>query len=185
VVDNLPGYFLAAGLAGAASGAVTNQGLKNVQLLGYRDVSRSKYLGGANLLKLAQNGIWTVSQDALGNVYTSAAVNTDVSSVTNQEEVITRNTDAIVLYILNSLQKLIGVANVVDDTMTAVRGAIIAATNTLRAINTTGNLGPPLTAVTIIQLRQHAILKDRVVATLRLTMSFPLNKVEITVSIVS
>jgi hypothetical protein len=185
VVDNRPGYFLAAGLAGQSSGAVTNQGLKNLQLLGYSDLSRSKFLGGANMLRLAQNGVWTVSQDVAGNVYTSAAVNTDVSSLSNREEVITRNTDAIVFYVLSALQKFVGTSNVVNDTTNAVRGAIIAATNFLQSTNAPGQLGAPLTDVVIVELRQHTILKDRLVCTLRLTMSFPLNKVEITVSIVS
>jgi hypothetical protein len=145
----------------------------------------TKYLSAGALLKMAQNGIWIVSQDSLGSTYTKSAVNTDVSTLENQEEVIVRNADAVSLYIVNGIQKFVGTSNVVTGTERAVRGAIQSAVNYLKGTNVADNLGPPLLDATILELRKHQVLKDRIVCTIRLTLQYPLNKVQLQVQIVS
>jgi hypothetical protein len=184
--DGNPEYFVAAALAGQSSGVIINQGLKNLQLVGFPNLTRSsKALRSGNLSKFGQNGIWVVSQDPTGTAYTKYAVTTDPTSLQTQEEVIVRNADAVVFYIQSKVQKFVGVSNVVSGTERAVRGAILSAVSFLKATNVTDQLGPPLVDATILELRQHQILKDRLVITLQLTLQYPLNKVQITVQIVS
>lgn len=184
--DGNPGYFVAAALAGQASGVIVNQGLKNMQLVGFQDLSRStKYLQAGGLLKFGQNGVWVVAQDSAGNAYTKSAVNTDVSTLENQEEVIVRNSDANAFYILDQVQRFVGASNVVTGTENAVRGAIQSAVNFLKSTNVADHIGPPLINAEILELRQHQVLKDRLVCSLRFTLQYPLNKIQLQVQIVS
>jgi hypothetical protein len=58
-----PGYYLAAALAGLASGGVVpQQPLTNVEVAGFDDYSRSyKYFNETQLNKLAESGVWIVT----------------------------------------------------------------------------------------------------------------------------
>lgn len=185
--DGQPGYFLCAGLAGLASGIVIHQGMKNLQLVGFTTLqSLSLSLAAGNLQSLGTHGVWVLNTDPTGLVYSQAAVTTDPTSTLTSEEVINRNADAQAFYILSTTQQLIGVSNVVDGTVRLVRGAVQAAVNFIKTATTNAQrLGPPLVDATIVDLRQHSILKDRIVCTLQLALPYPFNQLVITIQVVA
>ncbi len=178
---NVPGYFLAAALAGLRSGVVPHQGLTNVEIAGFDDVTRtSEFFSNGQLDTMAESGVWIVTQTESGTVYTRHALTTDMTDVNSREEVVRANVDSMSAVFLRNLQPFIGRANVTPATLTTLRVQLDATIEFLKAngfVETLG--GGQLIDGTVTQLRQHALLKDRIVATVNLEIPYPINNIEL------
>ena len=90
------GYYLAAALAGLASGVVPHQGLTNVEVSGFDDYTRSyKMFNETQLNRMAEAGVWIVTEDRDGTPYTRHALTTNNLDLNRKEEMIRRNVDSI------------------------------------------------------------------------------------------
>jgi hypothetical protein len=175
-----PGYFLCAALAGLRSGVVPHQGLTNLELAGFDDLARTtKFLNGAQLAAMAQSGVWIVTQDPSGEVFTRHALTTDRTSVETSEEMVTANFDSISYLFARRLAPYIGLMNVTPDALLLLGTEIDAIIGFLRASVNVERLGPQVIDATVIQLRKHDFLPDRVVATIDVTLPAPLNHLEL------
>ncbi len=182
------GYFACAALAGEVSGVVPHQGLTKMALAGFTAVPRTtEFFSRANLNTMAGGGVWIITQDPTsGAIYTRHALTTsDVDTVDEKEEMVTRNLDSISYFFLDRLAPYIGVSNVTPTTLTQLRTDLISAINFLENSNFVDRLGPQLILGEIEQLRVHATLRDRIVSALNLTLPAPFNNLELHLVVVA
>ena len=174
------GYYLAAALAGLRSGVVPHQGLTNVQVLGFDDLSRTTdFLGGAQLNIMAEAGTWIVTQAPDGTVYNRHALTTDNTDVNTSEEMITSNLDSISYLFARRLAPYIGRMNVTQSALLVLGTEIDATIDFLKSNGYVARLGGQLVDGTILSLQPHALLTDRVVCVIDVTLPYPLNNLEI------
>jgi hypothetical protein len=177
---SMPGYFLCAALAGLRSGVVPHQGLTNVEIQGFDDISRTtQFFNNSDLDTMAGAGVWVVTQALDGTVYSRHAVTTDNTDVNHREEMVRANVDSMSFLFLNNLKPFIGRANVTPSALTIIRVQLEAAIEYLKANGYTDTLGSQLIDGEITELRQHALLKDRIVSAITLTIPYPMNNIEV------
>lgn len=175
-----PGYYLAAALAGLASGVVPQQGLTNVEVAGFDDYSRSyKYFNETQLNRMAEAGVWIVTEDRDGTPHTRHAVTTDNLDLNRREEMIRRNVDSMSYLFLRRLRPYIGRTNVTPSMITLLRNQLTVVIDTLKTNGNTDEVGPQLIDGAISVLRIHPLLKDRIEVVLNLTVPAPLNNIEL------
>jgi hypothetical protein len=176
----MAGYYLAAGLAGLASGVVPQQPLTNVEVAGFDDYTRSyKFFNETQLNRLAEAGVWIVTEDRDGTPYTRHALTTDNLDLNRREEMIRRNVDSISYLFLRRLRPYIGRTNVTPDMVGMLEDAVTEIIDFLKTNGTTTELGAQLIEGTIKVLRIHPLLRDRIEIVLDLTVPAPLNNIEL------
>ncbi len=176
------GYFFAAALAGLASGVLPHQGLTNVEVIGFDDLSRTTELFNADELNtMAASGYWIGTRDRNdGTVYSRHALTCgDQTDVNQREDSINRNVDHISYIILFAFRPYIGRANVTDVLIDTLHGELISILDAFKFTVTTKLLGPQLNAYDITELRQHPTAKDRVKAVVNITPPAPFNNLEL------
>lgn len=176
-----PGYHLCAALAGLAAGIVPQQGMTNLEIAGFDDLSRTLAFSRGQLNTMAGGGVWVVTQDTqTGKVFTRHALTTgDYADVNQREESITRNVDSVSYYFLDLLKPFIGTSNVTDDLLANIANTIRSGILELSGKTFVRRLGPQILGGDIAELRQHAVLRDRVVVTVVPEWPYPLNNVEL------
>ena len=175
-----PGYFLAAALAGLVSGVVPHQGLTNVEVAGFDDYTRSyKMFNETQLNRMAEAGVWIVTEDRDGTPYTRHAVTTDNLDLNRREEMIRRNVDSLSYLFLRRLRPYIGRTNATAGMVDYLRNRLSEVIDFLKASGYTQELGSQLTDASIRVLRIHPLLKDRIEIVLDLVVPAPLNNIEL------
>lgn len=175
------GYHLCAALAGLASGVVSHQSLTNLEVAGFDDMARTvDVFNRSELNTMAGAGAWIVTHDPdTGRIYSRHALTTgDTDDVNEREEMVVRNVDAISFLFLDRLAPFIGQSNVVDDFFAVLRVEVDSLIMFLRSNNFIKRLGSQLVDGEITDLRQHTLLKDRVVLAVQLTIPYPVNNIE-------
>lgn len=175
-----PGYYLAAALAGLASGVVPQQGLTNVEVAGFDDYTRSyKYFNETQLNRMAEAGVWIVTEDRDGTPHTRHALTTDNLDLNRREEMIRRNVDSMSYLFLRRLRPYIGRTNATPAMITILRNQLTVLIGSLRTNGATDEIGSQLIDGTIRVLRIHPLLKDRIEVVLDLVVPAPLNNIEL------
>lgn len=176
------GYHLCAALAGLASGVLPHQGLTNVEIAGFSDVARTiDKFNKPQLDTMAVAGVWIVTQDPVdGEIFTRHAVTTgDYEDASQREEMITRNVDSISYRFKDHFAPFIGVSNVTPSMLRLIALETGNLITVLRTERVTQRLGGQLIDGSILELRPHATLRDRLVMALDIEVPFPLNNLEI------
>lgn len=174
------GYFLAAALAGLRSGVAPHQGLTNVQVAGFDDLTRTTdFFGGAQLNALAEAGIWIVTQSPDGTVYTRHALTTDTTDVNTSEEMVTANIDSISYVFARRLAPLIGRMNVTPEALTYLATQLNSVIKFFEGGNFVERLGPQLISGTLTSIQRSALQVDRVVVVINVELPYPLNNLEL------
>lgn len=175
-----PGYFIAAAIAGLRSGVNPHQGLTSVSLSGV------DYVGGAitsfnvaQLNTIAGSGGWVIIKAEDGSFISRHAVNTDNTDLNRREEQVRTNVDNMSYAFRNGLLPFIGRTNVNEGNLTSIEITLKSIGDGFKTDLGNGGLGPQLIDYTIVELRQHAILKDHIVATINLTVPYPLNNIDL------
>lgn len=175
-----PGYYLCAALAGLASGVVPHQGLTNVEVAGFDDYTRSyKFFNETQLNRMAEGGVWIVTEDRDGMPHTRHALTTNKLDLNRREEMIRRNVDSMSYLFLRRLRPYIGRTNATPSMLTVLRGQVTAIIDFFKTNGFTQELGSQLIDGTIRTLQIHPLLKDRVEIVLDLTVPAPLNNIEL------
>ena len=175
-----PGYYLAAACAGFVSGVVPHQGLTNVEIKGFDDYSRSyKLFNETQLNRMAEAGVWIVTEDRDGTPFTRHALTTSTVDLNRREEMIRRNVDSISYYFLRQLRPYIGRTNVTPGMEQILRNRTLSIIDFLKSVGYTAELGGQLIDGTIRTLRIHPLLKDRIELVLDLVVPAPLNNIEV------
>jgi hypothetical protein len=187
----MDGYFLCAALAGLVSGVLPQQGLTNVEISGFTDVPRttSKF-NRTQLDTMAGGGAWIVTQELsptdsdLGRIYSRQAVTTgDGDDVNQREEMVTRNVDSISYRFKEQMEPFIGKTNVTPVMLARIGLEVSKLFETLKFETNPRDLGPQLIDGEIVEVRAHATLPDRIVVKLNLTIPYPLNVIEVYLTI--
>jgi hypothetical protein len=175
-----PGYYLAAALAGLVSGVVPHQPLTNVEVAGFDDFTRSyKYFNETQLNRMAEAGVWIVTEDKDGTPHTRHALTTDNLDLNRREEMIRRNVDSMSYLFLRRLRPYIGRTNVQPGMLRVLRQEIQSTILFLSTNGVTEELGSQLISGTIRTLQIHPLLKDRIEVVLDLVVPAPLNNIEL------
>jgi hypothetical protein len=177
-----PGYFLCATLAGLRGGVLPHQGLTNMEILGYDDLSRTvDFFSATQLDTLAASGYWIVTQDPSdGTVFTRHQLSTgDQDDLNQKEQNITTNLDNISKNFLLRMKTFIGRGNVTPTMIQILRGEIISLIEQFKNTIINDRLGPQIISADILELRAHPTLRDRIVARIDIELPFPFNNLEL------
>lgn len=184
--ETFPGYFLNAAIAGLAGSVPTQQGLLYVGVEGVDDLPRATgFFTRGQLDDLKAGGVFVVDQDRDDFVYVRAAVTTDVSGVTDKEEMCVRNGDAVRFAIMDAWAPLLGVANVTDQVEQLLRAAIGDLEARLKSNNQVPVLGPPVAQITLDNLTSVPGAPDELAAAVTVVIPNPLNAIRMTISLAS
>jgi len=176
----MPGYYLAAALAGLASGVVPHQGLTNVEVGGFDDFTRSyKMFNETQLNRLAEAGVWIVTEDRDGTPFTRHALTTDNLDLNRREEMIRRNVDSISYLFLRRLRPYIGRTNATPTMVDKLTREVNQLIRFFKSNGYTEELGSQLIDGSVRILRIHPLLKDRIEIVLDLVVPAPLNNIEL------
>lgn len=174
-----PGYFAACAVAGLRSGVLPQQGVTRVTLSGIDDVGALiSELNGSQLNLIAGAGGWIVAKDATGSIFNRHAVTSDTSDTNKREEVIRVNVDSISYQYKSAFEPYIGRINITPGTLDLLRQRFEMVTDELK-INGTPNTGGQLISAEIVDIRQHAVFKDKVVIQANLSIPYPMNNIEL------
>lgn len=175
-----PGYYLAAALAGLVSGVVPHQPLTNVEVAGFDDYSRSyRFFNETQLNRMAEAGVWIVTEDRDGTPHTRHALTTDNLDLNRREEMIRRNVDSMSYLFLRRLRPYIGRTNVQPGMIRRLRFEVESIINFLSNNGFTEELGSQLISGEVRKLAAHPLLRDRVEIVLDLVVPAPLNNIEL------
>ena len=178
--DLLPGYYLAAALAGLVSGVAPHQPLSNVEVSGFDDLRRSyMYFSTAQLKRLEQGGVWVVTEDRHGTPYTWHAVTTKTSDVKAAEEMFRRNLDSISYLFLRELRPYVGKTNVTPSMLKKLEFELQKLITQLQVQQFTTVLGGQVISGEVVSLQQNPLLLDHVDVVVQLQLPAPMNIVEL------
>ncbi len=183
VVKN--GYFVAAALAGLRSGSVPHQGLTNIEVLGFDDLSKAVTgFTQTQLNRLAESGYWIVTQTRVGaSAYTRHQLTTDSSGLNFVEDNITTNVDSISYGLQRVLAPYIGIYNVNPTNVLLIRSVIDAELRFRLTGTFNVRAGNQLNGYTINSLAADLVFKDRIAANITLDVPAPMNSINITLVI--
>lgn len=175
------GIYACAAIAGLISGVVPQQGLTNVAIEGFSQVTRTtEYFGESQLNTMAGSGIWIIDQDPdTGEIFTRHEVSTCTTDLNCRELMVVKNVDSISYIFLTQLRPYIGRANVTPRFLAQLRRQILSTVDYLKANGSTPTLGGQLIAASISDLRQHLINLDQIVCVLEVTIPYPANVIEL------
>ena len=178
---SMPGYHLCAALSGLSAGILPQQGMTNLAIAGFDDVSRTtKKFNKTQLDAMAVSGVWIVTQAPTGEVYTRQALTTGLYTDINQrEEMVTRNVDSISFQFIQLFAPYIGVANVTPATIDLMNLEAQGLIQQLQVAGATPTLGGQLVDAKITSIQQSAVLLDRIVCYITLTLPYSLNDFEL------
>lgn len=177
----MSGFYAAAAAAGRRGGIVPQQGMTNLALTGFDDVSRTTKMFNATQLNiLAAGGVYIITQNPSGAVFARHALTTDQSGNLGAEEETARaNLDSISYFFLRAIRKYIGVANVTPQLLAILRVELDSAIDQLKTNSLVARIGAQLIDGTVTDLRAHLVYRDRVIAVITLDRPYPLNRAEV------
>jgi hypothetical protein len=179
------GYNLAAMIGGFTCTLPPQQGFTNIEVVGADDVSRTIVdFNEGDLNEMAGGGIWIMAQQGRGNpVYSRHEVTTDPDNINYREDMVTRNVDAISYYFMNLLKPYIGKYNVTPETIEGLRATILEGIDTLKSVRISQLGGQVLPDTSLVYLAQHPTMKDRVQAKISLSLPYPMNNIDLTLTV--
>lgn len=181
---DVPGYFACAALAGLYGAVPSHQSLTNVEVQGFDAIPRStSYLTQGHLNKLTAGGVKVLAQTPDGLIYVRRDVTTDVSTLQRYESMVRRNVDMVAYSMLRGWSLYFGYCNNTQQTMAAISNSFFTQVAALKALNNIDRLGPPVYSITLSSLQPHPALPDRVQASMILNGPYPLNGIELTITV--
>jgi hypothetical protein len=178
----MEGYFLAASLAGLSAGLLPQQPLTRVEVVGYSRVNRSSVkFNRAQLDALAVAGVYIVTQNSDGKIYTRHAVTTgEYADINQREESVTRNVDSISYVLRDSLDPFIGIYSINASIVSKIEHLVDIELKKLIADYSTSASGPQVIAFTDLVIAQDALARDKINITVNLTVPYALNSIAVT-----
>jgi hypothetical protein len=168
-------YFLACSLAALRGASAPHQGLSNAEVLDWDDLKEASETFGELLDEVANYGGYIVTQAPDGRVYIRKQLTTDLTDTKRAEDSATVNLDSISYFFKGILAPSVGRTNVVQSNLDKMEADIIAGINEMKSSQFSVTLGGQVTDGSLVFLRPHATLLDRVVARMQLNLPIPLN----------
>lgn len=175
----------AAAIAGLVGGVPPQQGLTNIELIGFDDIPATYgVFSQSQLDEMAEAGTMIIMQETRGgeifvrHQLTTAAGDGDLRTA---ELNIVKNFDSISYYFAGRLKPFIGRYNVTPDLIEVIETNITDGLDFLGSRTDVGLLGPQvlLNNSSVRTVEQHPTLKDRILAIVDLELPAPLNVIEL------
>jgi hypothetical protein len=178
----MEGYFLAASLAGLSAGLLPQQPMTRVEIVGYSRVNRTTAkFNRTQLDALAAAGVYIVTQNPDGKIYTRHAVTTgEYADINQREESVTRNVDSISYILRDLLDPFIGIYSINASVVSQIDHIIDIELKKLIADYSTSASGPQVIAFTDLVIAQDALIRDKINITVNLTVPYALNSIAVT-----
>jgi len=178
----MDGYFLAASLAGLSAGLLPQQPLTRVEIVGYSRVNRTTAkFNRTQLDALAAAGVYIVTQNPDGKIYTRHAVTTgDYADINQREESVTRNVDSISYILRDLLDPFIGIYSINGSIVSKIDHVVNIELRILTEDFSTSTNGAQLIAYDNLTIAQDALIRDKINITVNLTVPYALNSIAVT-----
>lgn len=179
-------YFLAATLAGQASGVVPHQSLTRAELSGFTSVSRTTdRFNEEQLDVMAGGGAWIVTQDEnTGQIFTRHALTTgDPDSLVEALEMIVRNLDDISYTFQEVYDPLIGKTNTVPSVAQKIKEMGQDHIKSLERSFYSLDLGGQLVEGAIAEVRKDALAANKFVVEADLTLPAELDNIDVRLNV--
>lgn len=180
--ERFDSIYLCAALAGLRSGVPAHQGLTNMEIPGFDDVSRTTdWLGGRLLLQMAAAGVWIVDQDASGMVATRHQLTTDMTDINRREDSLVATFDQLSyrVFDFHVRNRYIGRRNITPQLEVKLYADFGKLVDTIKVESFTEQLGSMIENATILELGRHPTLRDRMYIRVRIEMPAPFNNFDI------
>lgn len=183
--QSVPGYYLAAILAGMRAGNLPQQSLTNATVPGVVDVPRSSQLLSADQMdNMAEHGVMIIFKNEDDQIVVRHALTTaGTGDLLQQEEMIDANVDSMSMRNRDTLRDLIGRVNVVPGVQDIIELRLESNIDQFKLV-TDQNVGGQLVDGEVLYVRPHATLPDHMVAVVRYVVPAPLNTLELFETIV-
>ena len=180
------GYFGAAAIAGLKSGVAPHQPLTNVILNGFTKADRSTpYFTLSQLNTVANGGTWIIDQDRFeGAIYNRHQLTTDYTDDNMAEVSITTNLDSIAKILREDLKAFIGQYNNHPYFQELMRTRLVDRLTFLQSNAVTLKAGPQLLDYEVVQLETDPLIRTRVLATVNLTLPYPVNVIQLKLNVI-
>jgi hypothetical protein len=180
----VPGYYLAAAIAGMSSGNQPHQGFTNLGLSGVKAVQfGNTYFKEDQMGLIAGSGGFLVEQRSPTALPTAFyQTTTDTSRLETKEYSITKTVDYFCIGLKAQLQRQIGIANVYAGTLAALANAV-EAWHTYLKDRSFPLIGSPLLDAKLSSVVQDPLQRDTVIIVDDITVPTPLNRVRVRVRV--
>lgn len=177
----VPGYYLAAALAGLGSSVLPHQSLTRVAVSGFDSMTRTTQLfSAAQLNTMAEAGVLIVTQAPTGQIYVRHDLTTDTSDINTAEQMRTTNLDSISYVLLSRLAGTRGGRNITPQLADLIRISVLEAISALQTATYSETIGPQVLGVVgNVTCVQHPLFKDRFLITVRPELPYPCNNEEL------
>lgn len=180
----LPGYYLAAAVAGMGTGFAVQQGLTNVSVAGIVDLKNSNLqFQKADMNTMAAAGTMLFVQDTQGGVpYCRHELTTDMTTLNSRELLKVKELDYLSFFYIDILKGFIGSWNITASSLNTLRQTITAGSELLRS-QSLPKVGPVLINYAITTLQQDPVNTDHVICVMTVSIGTPLNYIDLTLSV--
>ena len=184
VTKYLPGYYLAAGLAGMGAGFPVQQGFTNIGVAGIEDLRNSNfYFSKTDLNTMAGAGTMLFVQDTQGGIpYCRHELTTDMTTLNYRELLMVKELDFLSYFYDDKLKAFIGSWNITPSSLNTLRQTITAGSELLKS-QSLPKIGAVLLGYNIKTLAQDTINTDHVKATVSVAIGTPLNYVDLNLEV--
>lgn len=182
---DLDGFFAAAALAGLRAGQVPHQGLTNLPVLGFDDVSKTIIdFTVEQLNTLAEAGTWIITQEAVGSTpFVRHQLTTDPSSINTYEDSVTTNVDSISYGLQTALEPYIGKYNNNKETRALIRKTIEGQLLFRQTGTFTQQAGNQVISWDIVKLEPNLTFRDKLDVEITIEIPYPLNYIDVTLTV--
>lgn len=180
--SNVNAFYGSAAVGGLIGASAPQQGLTNTTVEGF-DVStgRPSRFTKNQLNRLAGAGVMILAEDrSNGSMYIRHQLSSDVSDLNNRELSVVKNVDSISFFLHNRIKRFIGRANVTDTAIQVISTELTGGIDFLKSSQIsplTG--GQVLEGTAIREIRQHPVLRDRLIIIIDLVIPYPINYIEL------
>jgi hypothetical protein len=180
----VPGYFLAAAIAGAVSSLPAQQSLTRLRLSGFDRLLRSNlgFFTQSQLDNIASGGVMICIQQSSGALpEVRHQLTTNMTAVEYRELSIVKNVDLIAKYLRETVRPMAGSNNITDFFIKILRVGIESVFENLKVSD--GASGPNIISGEVVSLEQNESSPDRIDVIVDLVIPYPANDIRITLRI--
>jgi hypothetical protein len=180
VTKYLPGYYLAAGLAGMGTGFAVQQGFTNVGIAGISDLRNSNfYFAKSDLNNMAGAGTCLFVQDTQSGIpYCRHELTTNMTTLNYRELLLVKEIDYLSYYYYDILKGFIGSWNITPSSINTLRQTITAGSELLKSQGLP-KVGAVLLGYSITTLKQDAVNTDHVTCVIAVAVGTPMNYIDL------
>jgi len=103
----------------------------------------------------------------------------EYADINQREEQVVRNVDSMSFYWLGKFAPYIGISNNTPVMLDIIEAETRSGIEYLRSANQTARLGGQLIDADIVELRRSPVFSDRILLTLRYTLPYALNNIDV------